>query len=326
MDTSAFATAGLIAVAIGGFMYAFVYPYLSGDIRAEKRAAAIAGPARDSGSSLRQTDPAKRRKAIADTLKEMEGAASKKKRVTIEQRIAQAGLKWSKSQYFMVAGACGLFLASLLFVTNGNILAVAGGFVVGMWGLPGWILSFLRDRRIKSFIDEFPAAIDVIVRGIRAGLPVGDCFRIVASEAREPVRNEFRQMVESQSIGLSVGEAVERFAERMPIPEASFFAIVVAITQKTGGNLSEALSNLSNVLRERKKMRGKIQAMSTEAKTSAGIIGALPFLVGTAVYFLQPSYIMVLFEANIGKIIVAGCAVWMGIGVMVMRKMINFDF
>lgn len=325
MDTNAFAVAGLIALAIGSLMYAFAYPYLSGDIRAEKRAAAIVGPARDNGSSVRQTDPAKRRKAIADTLKEMEGA-SKKKRVTIEQRIAQAGLKWSRPVYFMVAGACGLLLAGVLFVTNGNILAVAGGFVVGMWGLPGWILSFLRERRIKSFIDEFPAAIDVVVRGIRAGLPVGDCFRVVASEAREPLRGEFRQMVESQSVGLSIGEAAERFAERMPIPEASFFAIVVSITQKTGGNLSEALSNLSSVLRERKKMRGKIQAMSTEAKTSAGIIGALPFVVGIAVYFLQPSYIMVLFETNMGKIIVACCAIWMSIGVMVMRKMINFDF
>ncbi len=110
------------------------------------------------------------------------------------------------------------------------------------------------------------------------------------------------------------------------MPEASFFAIVVNITQKTGGNLSETLGNLSSVLRERKKMKGKILAISAEAKTSAGIIGALPFLVGGAVYFLQPGYIMVLFTAYVGKIILAGCAVWMIMGVMIMRKMINFDF
>ncbi|HMK88183.1 MAG TPA: type II secretion system F family protein [Methylocystis sp.] len=325
MDINAIISAVLMATAVAALMYAFVYPYLSGDIRAEKRAAAIAAPARDKSGTARQNDPAKRRKAIAETLKEMEGV-TKKKRVTIEQRIAQAGLTWSKSAYIITTVGLGLFLAGLLFVVNGNLLAVAGGFIVGMWGAPSWLLSFLRNRRIRNFVEEFPTAIDVVVRGIRAGLPVGDCFRVVASEARDPVRSEFRFIVESQSIGLSIAEATERFAERMPIPEASFFAIVVGITQKTGGNLSEALNNLSTVLRDRKKMRGKIQAMSSEAKTSAMIIGALPFLVGTAVFFLQPDYIMVLFVSNAGKIVVAACFVWMAMGVFVMRKMINFDF
>jgi len=325
MDVNSAMLAALIATAVGALMYVFAYPYLSGDIKAEQRTAVIAAPNRERASASKSADPTKRRKAIADTLKEME-SATKKKRVTIEQRIAQAGLTWSREIYFGISAACGVGLAVLLYVVNGNLLAVIGGAVVGVWGLPNWILSFLRKRRVAKFLEEFPGAIDAIVRGIRAGLPVGDCFRVVASEAPEPLRSEFRQIVEAQTVGLSVGEATERFAERMPIPEASFFAIVVNITQKTGGNLSETLGNLSSVLRERKKMKGKIQAMASEAKTSAGIIGALPFLVGGAVYFLQPDYIMVLFTTNVGKIVVGCCLAWMAMGVMVMRKMINFDF
>jgi tight adherence protein B len=269
-------------------------------------------------------DPAKRRKAIADTLKEFE-SQSKKKKITIEQRIAQAGLKTTRSGYFIASAVCGVGFFVVLYIVNGNMLVMAGGAVVGLFGLPSWVLSFLRNRRVAKFLEEFPGAIDVIVRGIRAGLPVSDCFRVIASESPEPVRGEFRQIVEAQAIGLSVGEATERFADRMPIPEASFFSIVVNITQKSGGNLSESLSNLSTVLRDRKKMRGKVQAMSQEAKASAGIIGSLPFVVGFAVYFIKPGYIMLLFITSTGKIIVGCCLLWMLMGVLIMRKMINFD-
>jgi len=318
--------AGLIAVMVAGLMYAFAYPYLSGAARAEKRALAVAGVKRDSTASRAAAgDPAKRRKQIAETLKEMENV-KQKKRVTIEQRIAQAGLKWSKTQYFIFSGVFAVVGFVLLLVVNGSLWASVGGAIVGMWGLPSWFLGFLSKRRTKKFVEEFPGAIDVIVRGIRAGLPVADCFRIVASEAPEPVRGEFRQVVEAQSMGLGVGEAVERLAERIPVPEVSFFSIVVTITQKTGGNLSDSLTNLSTVLRDRKKMRGKIQAMSSEAKSSAAIIGALPFLVCTAIYFIQPDYVVVLFTRPVGKIIIGCCLGWMTIGIFVMRKMINFDF
>jgi len=318
-------SAGLIALAVAGLMYAFAYPYLSGDARVEKRTTSIVGVRRDNSSAKAAGDPAKRRKQIAETLKELE-TVQKKKRVTIEQRLGQAGLKWSKTQYLLASGAVAVVGFSVLLVVHGSVWASVGGAIVGMWGVPLWVLGFLSGRRTKKFLEEFPGAIDVVVRGVRAGLPVADCFRVVASEAPEPVRSEFRQVVEAQSMGLSVGEAAERMAERVPVAEVSFFTIVVTITQKTGGNLSDTLSNLSAVLRDRKKMRGKIQAMSTEAKTSAAIIGSLPFLVGTAVYFIQPSFIMVLFTTFVGKIIVAGCLLWMLTGIMVMRKMINFDF
>lgn len=314
----------LIAVAVAGLMYAFVYPYLSGDIKAQKRQAALVGGPSDRSTNTRGGDPAKRRKAIADSLKEVEDR-NKKQRITLEQSIAQAGLTLSKSAFLAASIGFGLLVGFLVFVVNGDVLVALGAAAVGVFGLPNWMLSFLRKRRIAKFIDEFPGAIEVIIRGVKAGLPVADCFRIIASEGQEPVRSEFRRIVESQAIGLSLGEAVDRFAERVPVAEVSFFSIVINIQQKSGGNLSETLSNLSAVLRDRKKMKGKVQAMSSEAKASAGIIGSLPFIVGGAVFFTTPSYMMILFTTTIGKIIIGVCLLWMAAGVFIMRKMINFD-
>jgi tight adherence protein B len=314
----------LVALAVAGLMYAFVYPYLSGEIKAQKRTAALTNGRSDRTAAAKGVDPAKRRKIIAESLKEIE-SHSKKKRVTLEQRIMQAGLTWSRQGFLIGSLVFGLALAAGAYVVNGDLPVVAGAAIVGVFGLPNWLLSFLRKRRIAKFIEEFPGAIDVIIRGVKAGLPVADCFRVIASEGQEPVRSEFRRIIESQAVGLSVGEAVDRFAERVPVPEASFFSIVINIQQKSGGNLSEALGNLSRVLRDRKKMKGKVKAMSSEAKASAGIIGSLPFLVGGAVYITTPSYMMVLFTTNIGKIIIACGLLWMAIGVFIMRKMINFD-
>jgi tight adherence protein B len=186
-------------------------------------------------------------------------------------------------------------------------------------------VNYCRKRRVKKFLEVFPQAIDIIVRGIKAGIPLGDCFRNIAVEGEEPVKTEFRYIVDTQSLGLTIPEAVERIVERVPTPEASFFSIVITIQAKAGGNLAEALANLSNVLRDRKKMKGKIKAMSAEAKASAGIIGALPFLVAFFVYLTSPAYISLLFTTSTGNMVLGCCAFWMGCGVFVMNKMINFD-
>jgi tight adherence protein B len=168
--------------------------------------------------------------------------------------------------------------------------------------------------------------VDVIVRGIKAGLPLLDCLKMIAGEAPEPVRTEFKAIVETQTIGLPLGEACEKLYERVPLPEANFFGIVISIQQKAGGNLSEALGNLSRVLRERKKMKAKIKAMSMEAKASAMIIAALPVAVMILVYLTSPKYIELLWTEPLGRLMLACCVVWMSMGVMVMKKMINFDF
>ena len=212
-----------------------------------------------------------------------------------------------------------------MFVAADNMLLSLAMVGVGGVGFPLWFLNFLRKRRLKKFIDVFPEAIDIIVRGVRAGLPLSDCLRIVANEAAEPVRSEFRQIVETQTMGMPINEAVERLVVRVPISEANFFSIVIAIQQKAGGNLSEALSNLATVLRGRKQMRGKIQAFSSEAKASAMIIGSLPFAVGGMVYFTSPKYIELLWTTSTGQVVLIGSAFWMAIGTFVMKNMISFD-
>jgi tight adherence protein B len=217
-----------------------------------------------------------------------------------------------------------VFGAAMLLDTGllpAALLAFAAGF-----GLPRWALSYLKKRRETRFLDQFPDAIDVIVRGIKAGLPLGDSLRALATDAPEPILSEFRHILETQAVGVPLGDACAKLFERMPLPEANFFAIVISIQQKSGGNLSEALGNLSKVLRDRKRMKGKIKAMSTEAKASAAIIGALPIAVMAIVYITSPDYITLLWTERLGQLMLAGSAVWMLMGIMVMRKMINFDF
>jgi tight adherence protein B len=210
-------------------------------------------------------------------------------------------------------------------VLAGVLTAIGLSFAAG-FGLPRFMLNFLKKRREKKFLRALPDAVDVIVRGIKAGLPLLDSLKLIASEAQEPIRTEIRVVIETQTVGIPLGEACLKLYERMPVSEANFFGIVVSIQQRAGGNLSETLGNLSRVLRDRKKMKAKIQAMSMEAKASASIIGALPIAVMGLVYFTSPAYIEVLWTDPFGRMMLGCCAVWMSIGVFVMRKMINFDF
>jgi len=200
---------------------------------------------------------------------------------------------------------------------------VLAAFAAGL-GLPRWVLGFMKRRREKAFTNEFANAIDVIVRSVRSGLPTNEALRIVARELPDPCGAEFGRLCEGLKVGVTLDQGVKKMYESMPTPEVAFFGIVMTIQQKSGGNLSEALSNLSAVLRDRKRLVGKIKAMSSEAKASAGIIGSLPPGVMGIVYLTTPNYISLLFTEHLGNLMLAGCAVWMGLGIAVMRKMINF--
>jgi tight adherence protein B len=314
----------LVSVAFGGVVYVFLYPMLSGERKAEARLQSVA---KTEPLARATRGPQKsRRDTVEATLKDLEERHKKSESAPLSVRIAQAGLSWSKRQFAFISAGMGVvaFVVSSFFGT-GLIIAAAIGFA-GAFGVPRWLLSFLKKRREKKFLDGFPDAVDVIVRGVKAGLPLLDCIKMIATEAPEPLKSEFRVILETQAIGMPLGEACGKLYERTPLPEANFFGIVVAIQQKAGGNLSEALGNLSRVLRDRKKMKAKIQSMSQEAKASAGIIGALPIAVMTLVYLTSPQYISLLFTTSVGNMMLAASAVWMAMGVMVMKKMINFDF
>lgn len=323
-EINALAIFFLAAIAIGGVAYVFIYPILSGEKKTEQRVASVA---RAEPIARKSRGPQKsRRDTIEHTLKEFEERNRKQKSPPLAVRITQAGLSWSKQTFFIVSGAIGVGMFLLGMLANAGPLPAAGLGFAGAFGIPRWLLGYLKKRREQKFLNGFPDAVDVIVRGIKAGLPLLDCVKMITIDAAEPVRSEFRAILETQAIGLPLGEACGKLYERMPVPEANFFGIVIAIQQKAGGNLSEALGNLSRVLRDRKKMKAKIQAMSQEAKASAGIIGALPIAVMTLVWITSPSYINLLFTEQLGHIMLAGSAVWMAMGVLVMKKMINFDF
>jgi tight adherence protein B len=313
----------LATVAVGGVAWVFLYPVLSGERKAEARVASVAKTVPVARTARNQRS---RRDVVEATLKEFEEKHKRSKNPPLSVRIAQAGLRWSKNQFLLLSAGVGavMFLAALMAgagMVSGAAFAFAGAF-----GLPRWLLSYLKKRRETKFLLNFPDAVDIIVRGVKAGLPLLDCLKMITVESEEPVKSEFRAIVETQAIGMPLGEACGKLYEEMPVPEANFFGIVVAIQQRAGGNLAEALGNLSRVLRDRKKMKAKIQAMSQEAKASAGIIACLPLAVMILVYISSPQYISLLWTEPVGRLMLAGCACWMTCGVLVMKKMINFDF
>jgi tight adherence protein B len=326
MDMQAYAVFFLAAAAAGGVVWVLAYPFLSGERKAAQRQASVTKSEPIARTAVMRGAPKVRREQVEETLKELEVRQRKAKRLPLSMRIAQAGLTWSKRQFMLISAGMGLAAFLLSLTLGGGLLIAAGLAFAAAFGLPQWILRYLKRRRETRFLTSFPDAVDVIIRGVKAGLPLGDCFRIIAGETPEPVRSEFRSIMETQAIGIPLGDAVSRLYERIPLPEANFFGIVISIQQRSGGNLAEALGNLSRVLRDRKKMKAKINAMSMEAKASAVIIAALPLAVMGIVYITSPSYIELLWTHQLGRMMLAGCVVWMLMGVLVMKKMINFDF
>jgi tight adherence protein B len=262
---------------------------------------------------------------VAQSLKEVEQREKARGKLTLEDKILQSGLKIDRKKFYIFSLISAVVTAFGAMAAINHPLAMIPGIVVGGLGLPNWYLGFRKKRRIKAFLHEFPNALDVITRGLKSGLPLNDCVRIIASEAAEPVKSEFRAMMDAQSLGISLGEAIQELYRRIPVAEANYFGIIISIQQKSGGNLAESLANMSKVVRERKKLKGKVQALSAEAKSSASIIASMPVAVALIVYFSTPGYISKLWTTQTGTFTLVGCGIWMLMGVLVMRKMINFE-
>jgi len=333
MDTSILVFVVLAGLSAALLAYSFLFNRIADEKKAVRRLetvkAAETSRAAVKATRDRQAEIVKRRKSVQDSLKELEDKQkirdANTKKPPLKIQIRQAGMSVSMQRFYTYSAIAGLAFTIVGFILGLPYYLLPGVLLAGAIGMPRWFVSFMRARRIKAFLNEFPNALDVIVRAVKSGLPLNDGIRLIAHESSEPVKTEFRRIVEAQQLGLSIPDAAMRMGETMPCPEANFFGIVIQIQSQAGGNLSEALGNLSRVLRDRKRMKQKVQALSMEAKASAAIIGALPFIVATLVYLSSPSYIMPLFTTSTGNLILLASGVWMSIGLLVMRNMINFE-
>ncbi|WOI53567.1 type II secretion system F family protein [Parvularcula sp. LCG005] len=320
-----------LMVLIGGLVVVVVLLVLfsgsSSGNKATKRAQSLSGRTPAKKGKANAQDPTKdRRRHVAESLKKIEDKQkeeSKKKKVSLSQRIDQAGYEFSERSFYMGSAICGLVLVCLGLITAQDSLVILAMGIVGGLGIPRWFLIRARKKRQKKFVEEFSNSIDVIVRGVKSGLPVNECLKIIARDAQSPVKEEFHLLVEGVRIGLSLEQSLERMYQRMPLNEVKFFSIVLTIQQQTGGNLADALGNLSNVLRARKMMLGKIAALSMEAKASAVILAAMPFFVSGMVYMSAPDYLAPLYTTTNGQFMLLGAGLWMLMGVFVMKNMIS---
>ena len=317
----------LAVVCVGALGFALIPSLLGGGGRVDKRIKAMQGDIqanRRESSAARNRDS--RRKDIQQTLKAQTAALEKqKKRISLQARLYQAGMRLKPVGFIRNSVILGLALFALCFFLQVEliyclILGLAGGYL-----LPRMYINRRRKKFQNQFLDELPNAVEAIVRGVKSGLPLNDSMRLVAKEAKEPIKSEFQKVIDQQSVGKSIQEAVLVLYERVPLPEVNFFVVVITVQGQAGGNLSEALGNLARVLRNRKKMKLKVKAMSSEAKASAGIIGSLPIIVAILVSLTTPTYLLPLVETQVGQICLGVAAVMMFMGGFIMNRMIQFD-
>jgi tight adherence protein B len=315
----------LAALAFAGGVYALAYPYFSADRQKDRRLESVAGRGRKVGGALAEIQSS-RKKSVADTLKEMD-ERHKAKKITMALRLERAGLKQTPRDFYILSATLGIILGGLSFnIFELPIGATVVAVFLGAFGIPRWVLSKLTKRRQAKFLSHLANAIDVVVRGVKSGLPLNECLQVIARESPDPLGGEFRSVVEQQRLGVTLADALERMYERMPLAEVRFLTIVIAIQQQAGGNLSEALGNLSGVLRDRYMLAMKVKALSAEAKASAMVLASLPPGVMFMIFMTSPAYMTPLFTTTPGRFMVALGAVWMMMGVLVMKKMINFKF
>lgn len=317
----------LAFISVGALGFALV-PGLIGNSRAEQRRRALKG---DFQASRRENAVVKareeRRRNIQDALKsQSENFAKARRSPPLQVQIHQAGMKIRARDFIRNQIILAVAIAILAYFIQippvfALVFGAAGGYMI-----PKFFLKRRRNKYQARFLDELPNAVEAIVRGVKSGLPLNDSMRLVAKEAKEPLKSEFQRVIDQQAVGKSMTEAVQVLYDRIPLPEVNFFVVVISVQQQAGGNLSEALGNLASVLRNRKAMKAKIKAMSSEAKSSAGIIGALPFIVGGLVSLASPAYLLPLYTTTLGQIWLGVAAVMMTMGILVMRQMIQFDF
>jgi tight adherence protein B len=266
----------------------------------------------------------KRRAELARKLKETKEADSEKKKTTISMLIAQAGLSMSTAQFWLLSFVLMIMGGLLAQITGQDGFVVLMASLIGFFGAPRFFLKRMAAKRQKEFLEEFPDALEATVRLLKAGMPVSEAVLMISKEFSGPVGEEMSRIYDKQKIGIPLHEAATEATVRMPLPEMKMFATGLTIQAQTGSSLSEVLLNLAGVIRARFRLKRKIKALSSEAIASASIIGSLPILVATGMYFVNYEYISVLFTTPFGKVLLACAVTWMCLGIFVMKLMINF--
>ena len=280
---------------------------------------------RHSESTIDRVEAQMRKAAAARKPKMHQIAGSGSRLEALMMRLHRTGKNWTFTQYIYASLGLALFVTVIIYLKSGAaMLSLGVGLFVGA-GLPHMVVNYFIKKRSNGFTVKFPDAIELLVRGLRSGLPVSETLGVVASEVPGPVGEEFKMVTERIKIGRTMEDALQETADRLNTAEFSFFVITLAIQRETGGNLAETLSNLANVLRMRAQMKLKIRAMSSESKASAYIVGSLPFMVFTMIWWINPGYLAGFFTDD--RLIVTGLGgfTWMGIGAFIMAKMVSFE-
>ena len=310
-----------MAAAVGLVMAAFIGPSTRKQV--QRRLSGVRYRHSESSEAKVESQMKKAMAARKPKVHKVAGSGSRTEALAI--RLQRTGRNWTVSQYIYVSLGLSIVLGLILYLQTGvPLLSLVGGVFIGA-GLPHLVVNFFIKRRTTQFITKFPDAIDLLVRGLRSGLPVTETLAVVAQEISGPVGIEFKGIIERIKIGRSMEDAMQVSADRLNVPEFNFFTITLAIQRETGGNLAETLSNLSDVLRKRSQMKLKIKAMSSESKASAYIVGSLPFLVFAMIWWINPNYLGAFFVDERLMVIGLGGLVWMGLGVFIMAKMVSFE-
>lgn len=271
----------------------------------------------------REKKLSKQRAEIAKKLKEA-GVEGNSGKVSMKMLMSQAGIDAPASRFWMISAFLGFVVWLLVSITDMSQIVKAMIIFTAFLGVPKFFLKIMVSRRQKKFMDEFADALDGMGRLLQSGIPMSEAIAMGAREFKGPIREELTVVYENQKIGIPLGEAALLMSKRVPLPEVHMFATALHIQSETGSSLSEVLENLSGVIRARYRLKRKIKAVSSEAKSSAAIIAALPILVVLGLYAVRPEYIGVLFEDPKGKVIISGAGLWMSFGILIMRQMINF--
>jgi tight adherence protein B len=314
--------AGLSAAA---FVLALFYPVMFRAPLASRRSAVfealLKGPSSNHGAAATRLA----RRAQETALKSLAQHGKASRPSPIESQLAAAGLDWPAGRYLAVSLAFAAALFGLMLLAGRAPAAALGAACLAAWFLPQRYLAMRAERRKLAFLTAFSAAVDMIVRGAKAGLAVADCFAVVAADAAEPVKSEFEAILAQLKAGVPLPAALDKLAAAMPAPEVRFFTLIMSMQSQTGGNLTDALANLSGVLKDREKIASKVRIASAEARASALIIGLLPFAVIAGTAAVAPSYITVFWADEAGRRIAVFCIVWLVAGAIVLRRMARIE-